>query len=112
MVQSFNCHFYLSLPHTAPSLSHTLTALSLPLKWEWEGSVGKGCGRVGVIVLAVFGREKNKNNNNNKYNMKDNFYLLGCLTRSFDKDHEKQDLVHLIGSFFYTNSFDINKLKL
>ena len=44
--------------------------------------------------------------------MKDNFYLLGCLTRSFDKDHEKQDLVHLIGSFFYTNSFDINKLKL
>nr|YP_009463029.1 hypothetical protein [Pleurotus citrinopileatus]AUW35272.1 hypothetical protein [Pleurotus citrinopileatus] len=43
--------------------------------------------------------------------MENKFFLLASLSRSLDKFHTENNLTHLIGSFIYTNYFNIEKLK-
>lgn len=37
-----------------------------------------------------------------------NFFILACLARSYDKYHNKECLIHLVCSIFYTTDFSIN----
>ena len=43
--------------------------------------------------------------------MKNKIYLIGNFTKSLDSYHFSKGFIHLIGSIFYTNNLDLNKLK-
>lgn len=47
----------------------------------------------------------------NKSNINDNNYLIANFTRSFDVNYSKYNLLHLVGSIFYTSHLNLNILN-
>nr|YP_009690165.1 hypothetical protein PPIT_000064 [Porodaedalea pini]QEG56945.1 hypothetical protein PPIT_000064 [Porodaedalea pini] len=69
-----------------------------------------------ILISSKKNKIKKMKNNNNNYNNNysndnDKSYLLACFARSLDQFHVKNNMIHLLGSIFYTKSVIFDLLK-